>query len=271
MKCTALKNKKSKNQCSSNAVFGKTLCGRHIRSKNIILWSDVHAGRVAKITRFQAIVRGSRLRSFLKLAGPGVLSRQNLANDEDVVTCNEKNKVHPLEYFSFEENGKIWWFEFSTIWTWCMRSLCPTNPYTKTPLDIDIKKRLRIVWRRRLLMHIPLPQEPVMFKERLEGRWNIICQIFREHGFEGVHPNLFIDMTNREYQNMFRMLYNDLDGNLTSGNLKWLQHVKDRMNKTQGARGILYASFTMMIVLITPRDDRVYSYVFHMLSALYRC
>jgi hypothetical protein len=275
MRCTAIKNKTSITQCAAQSVFGKTLCGRHIRSKNVTLWEVVNAARFQKLGRFQAIFRGRRVRNFLKLAGPGVLCRNNLANDEDVATCNEKDQVHPFNYFAFEENGKVWWFEFNSIWTWCSKSTHPTNPYTKTELTTDTRKRLHAAWGARVSKRMELPKEPAAYNECITGRWNIICQIFADHGFVDIHPGHFSNLRSKDYYHMFSLLHYDLLSHPTENapRLSWLRHRMRWMkrNVVKNYQGVLYATHNLLTMVAVPRDDKIYNLIFHTLSALYRC
>jgi hypothetical protein len=95
---------------------GHTLCGTHARAKNVTLWAEAHKGNTSGLRKAQGLIRGWLVRRRLRYAGPGVLCRKNLANDEDLETCEESSKEHPFDYFAFEENGKVWWFHFPTLW-----------------------------------------------------------------------------------------------------------------------------------------------------------
>ncbi len=270
MRCLATKNKKSDDQCRSRPIVGLRFCGKHVRAKVPRLWVDVHAKKALPIIRFQAIVRGHQIRRHISLAGPGVLDRRNVTNDEDVVTCIEKDKVSPLDYFAFEENGKIWWFEFSTIWKWCLRSFHPANPYTKTLLTSDTRKRLRTLWGLRFRKRMLPPEESQMFIERLTGRWNIISQTFVDNGFEDVHPNMFIGLDKEAYRNFFRLLFNDLDRKLSETQSATLcrLYMKNCQGETD-VRAILHASMYILRMITMVPDP--YPLVFKIMSALYRC
>lgn len=146
MKCASVRKKGSLDQCPANALFGHTLCGSHARAHTTVLWADANASKTACIIKIQAFVRGGLLRKRLRLNGPGVLYRSGLANDEDLVTCEDKERQDPLTYFAFNENGKVWWFDYATLSNWVYRSNIPLNPYTKVPLDIDTKRRMFQIW-----------------------------------------------------------------------------------------------------------------------------
>ncbi len=272
--CASVKKKGSTEQCTAKALTGHTLCGTHARSKNVVLWLDVHKNTTSKVQKFQAIVRGWLLRRRLRYAGPGVLCRKNLANDEDLETCEEATKEHPLEYFAFEESGKIWWFHFPTIWKWCLRSHEPTNPYTKVPLTMETRKRLRAIWSYQLRHRLSLPKEPTTFPERLAGRWNIICQLFADNGFGTIHPNTFAHMAKLDYAVVFRFLRDDMEIVFPQNN-KTKRFVVAQCNRmihntyvVQSDIFILNASYVIMGILLYPKDP--YILAFTVLSALYR-
>jgi len=83
----------------------------------------------------------------LKLAGEGVLNRKDCHNTEELVTMDEKGKLHPLDYFSFREADKLWWFDVRSLYHILKRSPKPENPYTRQALSIETRRRLRDVCR----------------------------------------------------------------------------------------------------------------------------
>lgn len=268
VQCASVRKKGSYEQCPTNAVLGHTLCGRHARCKEVVLWANIYRHEVAKMIRLQAWIRGWLVRRRLALGGPGVLSRNNLANHEDVVTCEER--VHPFEYFAFDENGKIWWFTFPTIWRWVSRSHEPINPYTKVALTADTLKRLHACWGYRFRHHMRLPDEPTQFSERLRGRWNIVCQVFANYGFGTIDPEPFMALKKWDYHVMFRFILDDLrildakNSNAIRYVLRSLQHAS--VLQTDQYR--LQSMFTLMMVLLEPRN--AYMFVFVVMSALFR-
>lgn len=273
MRCDAVKNKKSTEQCKANALFGIRFCGRHSKAKNVKIWKEVNAHRLLPLTRFQSIFRGWLLRKRLKLAGKGVVHRAGIVNDEDPITFLEKEKIHPLEYFSFEDNDKLWAFEFSSIWVWCRKSFTPTNPYTKNPLSQDTRKRLREIWGLRLRHRLPVPPDSDIFGERLEERWNIICQSFVDNGFVDVHPRMFLDIRSYHLNMVFRMLQDDFSGKKNAGIVKrglygmCMSYSRCFRNATP-VQSLFYGLFTLMKMVTLPRDP--YIVIFWIMSALYR-
>lgn len=263
MQCAAVRKKGSFDQCSTKPLNGHTLCGRHARMKVPVIWAVVNQQRAPKIHKVQALVRGWILRKRLQLAGPGVLCRKNLMNDDDLVTCTEKDKQHPLDYFAFEENGKIWWFDFNTIWCWALRSTNPTNPYTKVPLSNDVRRRLREIWRASVLRR-HYPTESKDPRERLLSRWTMICQLFAENGFMDMNPNMFLRLSQRDYYFIFRMIRDDI-----SNQDRFRHYAQDIC--TVGMRNQFYMqnSFYLQMLLTLHKDP--YIMAFTVLSALYRC
>jgi hypothetical protein len=272
--CASIKKKGSTEQCSAKALRGHTLCGRHARAKYITLWVDIHKNKTAKLEKLQALIRGWLVRRRLHYSGPGVLCRKNLANDEDLETCEEFSKEHPLDYFAFEENGKIWWFHFPTLWKWCLRSYEPTNPYTKVPLSQDTRKRIRSVWSYRFRNKIQLPEEPATLLDRIHGRWNIICQLFSDYGFGNIDPRMFIQMGKQQYTIVFQFLRDDMQIVFpeTSKTRKFVVTQCNRIlystNLVQTNVYILNSTYLLMGILLYPKDP--YILAFTILSALYR-
>ena len=272
--CASIKKKGSVEQCPTKALVGHTLCGRHARAKHVTLWSEFHKDRSQSLVRFQAIVRGWLVRRRLRYGGVGVLCRKNLANDEDLETCEEASKEDPFQYFAFEENGKVWWFHFPTLWKWCLRSSQPTNPYTKVALTSDTRKRLRAMWGYYQRYKLSRPEEPSAFGERLVGRWNIICQLFADNGFGNIDPRMFLHMGKNQYAVIFRFLRDDMEM-VYSKNNKTKDFVVRHCNRmihnahlVQSNIYILNGAYTLMSMLIYPKDP--YILAFTVLSALYR-
>lgn len=271
----AVKKKGSTDQCSVKALYGHTLCGRHAKMKKPILWSEVHKRESTGFIKFQALFRGWLIRKFLKLCGKGVLCRKDLVNDEDLVTFEDKSKQYPFDYFSIEENGKVWWFDFDTIYRWSCQSHHPINPYSKTPLTIEDRKRIFELWGYRQRTRMTLPKESVIHIERVQGRWNLLCQIFENYGFSDLHPNMFANMAKINYYDMIRLIDDDVRVSVSDK-----AHYKDRITKLASTaircirsmethQYIRFNLMTLLLMLSKPKDP--YIMVFIVLSALHRC
>jgi hypothetical protein len=260
-------------QCQAKAVWGHTLCGRHAKCKVPVLWVEAHRPRVASLVTCQAFVRGWLLRRRLSLAGPGVLRRAALANDEDLVTCTEKDRQDPFDYFAFEEGGKVWWFDFDSLWQWSIQS--PINPYTRTPLTQDTRMRLWAVWAHRSRALVEPPPEPKTLDARLASRWTVICRVFADNGFVDVYPEQFRTFTKADYLSMFILLKRDLSSVLPAWDPARARAFAlcDRGIRTAyrvvPALYRLQATYTLLLLLTLHKNP--YTMVFSILSALYRC
>jgi hypothetical protein len=196
MKCASCKNKKSNERCASKPLKGMVLCGKHAKSKNLRLWKNVN-GLDDKARLIQKIWRGYSIRHWLKIAGPGVLNRAVCHNNEELVTLDDKQNINPFDYFSFEENGKIYWFDVRSLTENCMLKIEPLNPYTREPLTIDTRKRLRqvcIMRDRKHLKNIHNITENTKPDDIILATWTHICQIIIENGFFDMSPLYFISL-----------------------------------------------------------------------------
>lgn len=273
--CASVRKKNASEQCQSRALPGHTLCGRHARMKDPVFWAQIHRSHSPKVARLQAVVRGWLVRKRLALGGPGVLNRKNVANEEELTSCDPKDRVHPFEYFGFEESGKIWWFTFPSIWRWCAQSLNPVNPYTKTPITAATRKRLREMWAYRQRHRLGLPEEGPTFEERLRTRWNILCQLFRDNGFVDTQPETFMRFTKADYLSMFVLLHQDVLVVLRENDpqrakvLRFCRRSMSVVNALRSPQYILQSVYTVMLLLSFHKEP--YSMIFTVLSAFYRC
>jgi len=260
-RCAAVRKKGAKDQCTASAMKGVALCGRHARTRAPVLWASLH--KSSPIVRVQALVRGWLLRKRLDLAGPGVLRRKDVNNEEDLFTCETKDRQHPMQYFSFEEAGKVWWFDAGSLWGWMSRSVEPVNPYTKTPIPSEARRRFRAIQRRaRFSIGVDGPEEMIAY------RWNSIVQVFRDNGFLDVHPQQFANFTVSDYRTMFVFLERDLQIVLPERDMYRAQLIR-MCRRGQKANGTLFPILLLLKMLLIPRDP--YVLVFSVLSAFYRC
>jgi hypothetical protein len=209
--CFSCKNKTSNDRCTSKSIQGLTLCGRHVKSKSPRLWHIVN-NLDAKITLISRMWRGHAVRIRLRNAGPGVLKRSLCHNDEELVSMDSKLTHPPFDFFSFVEGDKIWWFDIRSILSCLNASTNPTNPYTRQPLTIDTRRRLRNVFTYRLRNKLPTLCSPAQrsFQDIVELYWLRACQVLHENGFEDVNPNLFLRMTKTQCLVFTNFLVNDL-------------------------------------------------------------
>lgn len=274
-RCIAVKRKGSMDACAAKPLRGHTMCGRHAKMRNPVLWSTANTTRISPIVKIQACVRRWLIYRRLSYAGLGVLSRKNLTNDEDIITYTHKDSVHPMDYFSFEENGKTWWFEFGSLWTWSMRNVIPANPYTKVPLATETRKRLRSIWGYKRRHREDIPLESLVFEERLRHRLNVLTHHFEDYGFEGVHPDAFIRFSKADYITLFVLLRRDIETVIPSSD-PFRQRIAVMCdNRTrivaavQSTHYVLQCIATLLHILSLYRDP--YVLTFSILSAFYRC
>ena len=264
VRCAATKRRGATTQCTANAILGHTVCGIHARAKNVELWKDNNTKDI-RVVKCQSYARRWLVLRHLRLAGPGVLSRKGLANDEELVSCGEPSSLYPLDYFAFEENGKIWWFDFASIWTWCLKSLEPSNPYTRCPLSIDTRKRLREMWVMRNNRNLPVPAEPVPGDDRIRHRWMLLCQIFADNGFTDVSLDQLVRISRSSHIAMWRFLRED-----SKLAYKPSLYMLCRQLLDSNSSSYIVNSLRMLIRLTTQQKEP-YITVFNVMSAIYRC
>jgi len=158
MLCSSTRSRLSTTRCSLKALRGIKFCGKHAKSKTKTLWKpDLTEDESA--TKIQRVWRGWMVRHFLYLAGHSIdysghsLRRSECHNEEELVTLEDKERQHPLNFFSFVENGKRWWFGLDTMFK-LIQETNPSNPYTKEPFSRGTRIRIRelhdLAWYRKL-------------------------------------------------------------------------------------------------------------------------
>ena len=191
--CASCKNKTSTEQCPSQSMKGMLFCGKHAKTKIKRLWAEVNNGNQKAII-IQKLWKGYFLRHRLKLAGEGVLNRKNCHNTEELVTLDDKTKVHPINYFSFREADKLYWFDVRSMYHILKRSAKPENPYTRQPLTIETRRRLRDICRIRKKLRLENYHDPPLphhFAELINEKWLTVCQIIEENGFFDMNHLMF--------------------------------------------------------------------------------
>jgi len=198
MNCASCKNLKSDDRCPARALNGLLFCGRHAKAKQTRLWTQVH-NIPEKVVKIQKVWRGYLIRNWIKESGIGCLKRSLCHNEEELVTLESKDRQYPLDYFSFEENGKIWWFDIRSMSQILTDSLHPQNPYTRTPLKLEDRVRLReLCYRRRLFKQEVLHNHSdtkITRSQYIDRLWMVICQILEENGFSSIHPDMLSSMS----------------------------------------------------------------------------
>jgi IQ calmodulin-binding motif len=202
--CISCKNKTSDERCRSYAIKGLAFCGRHVKAKVKRIWHEVNNVN-PKIVKIQSLWRGYTLRNRLSKLGKGVLKRSVCHNEEELITMEPISKLDPFSYFSFEEEGKVWAFEFNGICKIFLGSVLPLNPYTRTPLSYDTRRRIR--WYSRYLMRHkdPISTIRISKEEMMAYKLYQICQILAENGFEDFRPE-YLEVLTREQASVMRSL-----------------------------------------------------------------
>jgi hypothetical protein len=269
--CASVRRKGTTDPCGSKALLGHTLCGTHARAKTVTLWADANKGKVLAVYRIQALARGWIVRSRLRLAGPGVLHRKGLCNEDDLETCESADRQYPLDYFAFTENGKTWWFDFATLWKWSCLSVEPTNPYTKVPLDVDTKRRLRRMWSVRRRQRLPVPPDPSIYQDRMRLRWTLLCQLFADNGFGVLDPGYFVSLTKNDYIVLLRRLRDLLQDSVPKHQSRHALGLIHRCLITAWTlppvHYTLQASYALLMMLLHAKDE--FTLAFCVLSSLY--
>jgi len=210
MKCLSCKNKTSNERCKNDALNGLEMCGVHIKTKNPRSWivvNNIHK----KVTLISKIWKGYFVRKQLELAGPGVIKRKECSNEEELTTFDSIASVYPLDYFGFVENSKIYGFNIKTIIQILNENA--QNPYTRQPLTIDTRKRLRQIYSYRIRNKIPVyfensPRVPPNLIHH--KRWLHVCQIIEENGFFDTQPNFFTGLSKIQLYTLVNLIFNDV-------------------------------------------------------------
>ena len=194
-RCASVRKKGATDQCSLNALVNSEFCGRHSKCLVHVRWEppDTHVDIVIKL---QSLVRRFLVKKRLLCAGPGVLTRSVCVNDEELVTLDDKQSVHPFDYFGWMDGDKVWWMSIPSILQLFAGELLPTNPYSRTPFPREARKRLRKIYVYRMRHNLPVSHaQSATGLNMLTIRMNTICQIMEENGYDGYHPETWYTMS----------------------------------------------------------------------------
>jgi hypothetical protein len=170
-----------------------------------------------------------------------------------------------------EEAGKVWWFDFCTMWDWSSRSITPLNPYTNVPLAAADLHRLKKLWVKRRHRGYTTPTElGVATADRITRRWTLLCQVFRFYGFEDVHPNMFAEISKENISVMFRLVYRDL-AEMPRPSHRALTLCRRGMTNATNLSAGSYMMTSLNALMFMLMESNAYDFVFLALSALYRC
>jgi hypothetical protein len=278
--CASCQSKTSDKQCSNQALKDIIFCGKHARVKSPRLWADVNNVE-QKVVLIQKIWRGVYVRNWMKLAGPGVIKRSICHNDEELVTFDDKKSVHPFDYFAFEENSKVYWFDIRTIFETSICKNSPDNPYTRQKLTIDTRRRLRKLISLRVRAKRDLLHDMNKMISNVDGlmnNWKIVCQILEENGFPDVNPEHFLELREIQYYVFATMMHQDMiawaaqhvrPGSKRKRYVKWLSHLSGEYMAGADWYELSRLSSKILINLFNDYPDP-YEICFMVVSALYR-
>lgn len=278
--CASCKNQTSSERCSSKPLKGLLFCGRHARCKAPRIWSEIN--RVDdKVILIQKVWRGYSVRNWIKLAGPGALKRSICHNDEELVTFDSKQSVSPLDYFAFEEAGKVYWFDIRSILQNSIDKIRPANPYTRELLSIEVRQRLRklaILRERRKLANL-YDNEPPKNAERLINlSWIAVCQIIEENGFPDMSPMFFIALNRPQLYIFNCMIKQDLIAWASEHTtpqsrrkryIPWMKRLEGEYLSGTGTRMLSYITSKCLLSMLNDYPEP-YSLCFIIMSALHR-
>jgi hypothetical protein len=280
MKCASCKNKTSTDQCTSKPLKGLILCGKHAKVKNLRLWKDVNS-LDDKAILIQKVWRAYSIRHWLKIAGPGVLNRSICHNDEELVTLDEKKSVSPLDYFSFEEGGKVYWFDVRSISESSMLKVEPLNPYTREPLSIETRRRLRqicIKRHRKNLHNMHNISDRRSIDEIILSTWTHVCQIITENGFFDMSPLYFTSLNPTRLIIFNTMIQKDLvawaaeHGSKLSRRHRyvfWMKRLFGEFSIGVDPKRLIYLTGRVLVTMLNDCSDN-YGICFIIMSALHR-
>ncbi len=199
MQCLSCKTKTSIERCEKIVANRCIFCPIHMRCRSIRMWSEHNVEIKHAIIMFQALWRGYQIRYRLKLSGKGAINRKLCHNDDEMVTGESKDDVDPFDYFSIEEDGKVWWFDQKSMIQWAQKTVSVSNPFTRkklSPSDMNRLHELTFLRKKAKLsiVHSYDNEHPTTEYLR-DQRWLRVVQKMREHSIaEDVHPNHFGDI-----------------------------------------------------------------------------
>jgi hypothetical protein len=270
----------SNERCTNTALNGLTLCGKHAKVKFPRLWHVVNNVGL-KTNLISKLWKGFSVRKRLQLAGPGVLKRKVCVNTDELVSLEPIASVDVFNYFGFEENGKVYGFDIRTILDSLNRSIAPTNPYTRQPLKIEDRKRLRELYAYRIRNKLENTYENNVLKTAesiLQNRWMQVCQIIEENGFFNTNPNLFLQLGKGRLFVLLSLIHNDLQTWAAehkpphSKRFLYVFWTSNVLKKIATAQSTIEYSFFVSSILLSILYDSVepYNVCFIIMSALYR-
>lgn len=269
--CSSCKNRTSTDRCDRKPIKGLDVCGTHAKAKNRRNWYTLN-NLDSKVSKIQALWRGYDTRNILKRAGPGVLKRSICHNEEELVSLEPISKLHPFSYISFEEDGKIWAFDIQSIFKILIYNIVIQNPYTRTPISNETRRRLRDYFfftTRRKICPIQAPQS-----ELIMVRLNLLTQIIHENGFHDFKPEYLSSLSKEQANVMRALLLYDMRGLVSKQFIHRRYHYCALLNSrtfmvTSHPRIALITILSMILTDVRNLTQE-YEICFLIMSALYR-
>jgi hypothetical protein len=278
-KCYSCKNKRSNDRCPNTALNGIKFCGVHSKIKSPRLWVDVNNVN-SNVILISKIWKGYIVRKCLKRAGSGVLNRSVCNNADEIMSFEPISKVHPLDYFGFEENGKVYGFHICTILDIFNRAHNPQNPYTREVINMETRKRVREIYGFRIRSKLPTYHEDARLigaDNVLSNRWLQVSQIIEENGFYNLNPNLFLGLNKSQLYIFLNMILNDMkswaaEHNNNSRRFLYCFWIRKILNKHSSSQTVQEYSFYVSTILLTILYNTIepYTISFIIMSSLYR-
>lgn len=278
--CVSCRNRTSVERCSNKPLKGLIFCGKHVKVRNPRLWKDLN-NLDSRAILIQKAWRGWSVRTWLKLAGPGVLNRKICHNDEELVTLDDKKSVSPFDYFAFEEAGKVYWFDVRSLAQNSMTQVEPINPYTREPLTMDVRKRLRhmCIRRQRVKLHnVHDPHVTRSIHEFISTNWIYVCQVIIENGFFDMSPLYFTSLNRSQLFIFISIIQKDLIAWASEHTNKdsrrhryqfWTRRLLSEYAKGVDAVRLSYLTARVLITMLNDYPEP-YSICFIIMSALHR-
>jgi hypothetical protein len=279
-KCLSCKNKTSNDQCRNNSLVGIVFCGIHSKIKNPRLWVNINNVEL-KVLLISKMWKGYSVRKCLRLAGSGVLKRSICNNTDEIMSFEPIAKVSPSDYFGFEEKNKTYGFHICSILDIVNRSTIPQNPYTREPLDMQTRMRLRELYGYRIRNSLPTYHEDsklVGCENILANRWLQLSQIIEENGFYNLNSNVFLGLNKSQLYIFLNMIFNDMKTwaaehkNKSSKRFLYSYWIRNILNKHSSSRSLQEYSFYVSTILLTIlyNSTEPYNISFIIMSSLYR-
>jgi hypothetical protein len=261
--CESVKSKNSREKCNLKPLKNLRFCGKHSKMSNPIIWKYQNKLIFAAIL-IQKIWRGYRIQNRIRLSGPGVLNRKICHNDEEIYTFEDKYKQSPLDYFAFEEQSKIWWFGLNTIIKWSFES--PLNPYTKQPLSLDTRRRLRELY------DLNFYDEKIKLNNDVHSKCIILSQIMQENGFDDINYTRFQYISRLSLVKFTQSIINNLEIKLKDPKHIFInlltKCLKNQFYYIENDEFIFF-QYTSILIYILRSTKKKFDICFIIMSALY--